>query len=225
MVCANVDCGAGDVRIGSLWRDRRASNRRSKFLSSSWLKIVRNMFGTVLKILRRCGENVGTPKAESSVLKKILPMSTAPAKSSLLPSEPRCPKARFINWNSLAFCTTVYTLFNRTSHGLNNRNRPRHRRSRFLRKDPSTTLYFIRESHLTKSSSQGRAGLVALRRYRGGVNALGRAYYKGGFEPRMNRREAALILELPCGFPSTRPSFTNMLTMLGIVGNAAFQAN
>lgn len=48
-----------------------------------------------------------------------------------------------------------------------------------------------------KSSSQGRAGLVALRRYRGGVNALGRAYYKGGFESRMNRREAALILELP----------------------------
>ncbi|WEW60440.1 mitochondrial import inner membrane translocase subunit TIM14 [Emydomyces testavorans] len=42
----------------------------------------------------------------------------------------------------------------------------------------------------------GRAGLVALRRYRGGVNALGRAFYKGGFEPRMNRREAALILEL-----------------------------
>ncbi|EAS36625.1 mitochondrial import inner membrane translocase subunit tim14 [Coccidioides immitis RS] len=42
----------------------------------------------------------------------------------------------------------------------------------------------------------GRAGLVALRRYRGGVNAMGRAFYKGGFEPRMNRREAALILEL-----------------------------
>ncbi|KAK2806768.1 mitochondrial import inner membrane translocase subunit TIM14 [Emmonsiellopsis sp. PD_5] len=42
----------------------------------------------------------------------------------------------------------------------------------------------------------GRAGYVALRRYRGGVNAMGKAYYKGGFEPRMNRREAALILEL-----------------------------
>lgn len=26
---------------------------------------------------------------------------------------------------------------------------------------------------------------------------LGRAYYKGGFEPQINRREAALILELP----------------------------
>ncbi|KAL5366403.1 hypothetical protein BJX96DRAFT_169896 [Aspergillus floccosus] len=43
----------------------------------------------------------------------------------------------------------------------------------------------------------GRAGLVAFRRYRGGVNSMGKAFYKGGFEPRMNRREAALILELP----------------------------
>ncbi|KAJ9637370.1 mitochondrial import inner membrane translocase subunit TIM14 [Coniosporium apollinis] len=42
----------------------------------------------------------------------------------------------------------------------------------------------------------GRAGLVALRRHRGGVNALGKAFYKGGFEPKINRREAALILEV-----------------------------
>ncbi|KAI9740745.1 MAG: mitochondrial import inner membrane translocase subunit TIM14 [Claussenomyces sp. TS43310] len=45
----------------------------------------------------------------------------------------------------------------------------------------------------------GRAGLVAFRRYKGGagaVGALGKAYYKGGFEPKMNRREAALILQL-----------------------------
>ncbi|MCJ1256437.1 Mitochondrial import inner membrane translocase subunit tim14 [Lignoscripta atroalba] len=45
----------------------------------------------------------------------------------------------------------------------------------------------------------GRAGLVAMRKYRGGVagaGALGKAFYKGGFEPRMNRREAALILQL-----------------------------
>ncbi|KAI9708344.1 MAG: mitochondrial import inner membrane translocase subunit TIM14 [Bogoriella megaspora] len=42
----------------------------------------------------------------------------------------------------------------------------------------------------------GRAGLVALRRSKAG-GALGRAYYKGGFEPRMNRREASLILEIP----------------------------
>ncbi|POS85533.1 Chaperone J-domain-containing protein, partial [Erysiphe pulchra] len=44
----------------------------------------------------------------------------------------------------------------------------------------------------------GRAGLLAIRRSRavefGG--AMGKAYYKGGFEPRMTRREAALILQL-----------------------------
>ncbi len=46
---------------------------------------------------------------------------------------------------------------------------------------------------------QGRAGLVAMRKYRGGaagVSAMGKAFYKGGFEPRMNRKEAALILQL-----------------------------
>ncbi|KAJ5628920.1 mitochondrial import inner membrane translocase subunit TIM14 [Penicillium lividum] len=43
----------------------------------------------------------------------------------------------------------------------------------------------------------GRAGLVAYRRSQGGMNAAGKAFYKGGFEPRMNRREASLILELP----------------------------
>jgi len=40
---------------------------------------------------------------------------------------------------------------------------------------------------------------VALRKYRGGAAgaaALGKAYYKGGFEPKINRREAALILQL-----------------------------
>ncbi|KAK2845287.1 Mitochondrial import inner membrane translocase subunit tim14 [Arthroderma sp. PD_2] len=42
----------------------------------------------------------------------------------------------------------------------------------------------------------GRAGLVALRRYRGGVDGVGRAFYKGGFEPKMNKREASLILSL-----------------------------
>ncbi|OAL43439.1 hypothetical protein IQ07DRAFT_593009 [Pyrenochaeta sp. DS3sAY3a] len=43
----------------------------------------------------------------------------------------------------------------------------------------------------------GRAALVALRRSGGGAGALGRSYYKGGFEPKMTRREAALILEMP----------------------------
>ncbi|KAL1297101.1 hypothetical protein AAFC00_004684 [Neodothiora populina] len=41
----------------------------------------------------------------------------------------------------------------------------------------------------------GRAGLVALKRSRGQVGAMGKAFYKGGFEPKMTRREAALILE------------------------------
>ncbi|KAM3415214.1 hypothetical protein BST61_g8745 [Cercospora zeina] len=40
----------------------------------------------------------------------------------------------------------------------------------------------------------GRAGLVALRRARGSSSALGKSFYKGGFEKQMNRREAALIL-------------------------------
>ena len=38
-----------------------------------------------------------------------------------------------------------------------------------------------------------------MRKYRSGVSGvavLGKAFYKGGFEPRMNRREAALILQL-----------------------------
>lgn len=40
---------------------------------------------------------------------------------------------------------------------------------------------------------------MALRRSRGGagIGPLGRNYYKGGFEPKMTRKEAALILELP----------------------------
>ncbi|KAI9717738.1 MAG: Mitochondrial import inner membrane translocase subunit tim14 [Candelaria pacifica] len=45
----------------------------------------------------------------------------------------------------------------------------------------------------------GRVGLVAMRKYRGGgasAGALGKAFYKGGFEQRMSRREAALILQL-----------------------------
>ena len=46
---------------------------------------------------------------------------------------------------------------------------------------------------------QGRAGLVAFRKYRAGTGAIShltKTYYKGGFEPKMNRREAALILQL-----------------------------
>ncbi|TVY47608.1 Mitochondrial import inner membrane translocase subunit [Lachnellula occidentalis] len=42
----------------------------------------------------------------------------------------------------------------------------------------------------------GRASLLAFRRSRGTAGALGKAFHKGGFEPKMNRREAALILDL-----------------------------
>ncbi len=40
----------------------------------------------------------------------------------------------------------------------------------------------------------GRAGFVAWRRSRGGVSAMGKTFYKGGFEPRMTKKEASLIL-------------------------------
>lgn len=68
----------------------------------------------------------------------------------------------------------------------------------------AAAAFFVRSSHdfpvrsniLLLTSPQGRAGLVALRRYKGGTNALGRAFYKGGFESKMNKREAALILQL-----------------------------
>ena len=56
---------------------------------------------------------------------------------------------------------------------------------------------------IAHAASQGRAGLVAWRRSRGGVGALGKAFYKGGFEPRMNRREAVLILSLKSDFQSS----------------------
>lgn len=51
---------------------------------------------------------------------------------------------------------------------------------------------------VTVAAFLGRAGLVALRRSRSMElgSSLGKAYYKGGFEPRMTRREAALILQL-----------------------------
>ncbi|ELQ44457.1 mitochondrial import inner membrane translocase subunit TIM14 [Pyricularia oryzae] len=42
----------------------------------------------------------------------------------------------------------------------------------------------------------GRAVYVALRRSRGGVGAMGKAFYKGGFENKMNQKEASLILSL-----------------------------
>ncbi|KAA8894282.1 mitochondrial import inner membrane translocase subunit tim-14 [Sphaerosporella brunnea] len=46
----------------------------------------------------------------------------------------------------------------------------------------------------------GRIGLQAFKRYQAGAGgaagALGKSFYKGGFESQMNRREAALILQM-----------------------------
>ncbi|KAF6837339.1 mitochondrial chaperone [Colletotrichum plurivorum] len=55
---------------------------------------------------------------------------------------------------------------------------------------------FLDETRTDGLSAQGRAGLVAWRRSRGGVGAMGKAFYKGGFEPKMNKREACLVLSL-----------------------------
>lgn len=71
--------------------------------------------------------------------------------------------------------------------------------------------HFLTDRVLT--TSQGRAALVALRRSGGGAGALGRSYYKGGFEPKMTRREAALILEMPYAPPSTPPRYHSRLTL------------
>jgi DnaJ family protein C protein 19 len=59
---------------------------------------------------------------------------------------------------------------------------------------PALTASATAHSSLTafRLTIQGRAGLLAYRRSRG----VGKAYYKGGFEAKMNRREAALILQL-----------------------------
>ncbi|KAF3770007.1 mitochondrial import inner membrane translocase subunit tim-14 [Cryphonectria parasitica EP155] len=51
-------------------------------------------------------------------------------------------------------------------------------------------------SGIAAAAFLGRAGMIAWRRSRGGVGAMGQAFYKGGFEPRMNRKEASLILSL-----------------------------
>ncbi|KAG7008793.1 hypothetical protein G7Y79_00004g013770 [Physcia stellaris] len=68
----------------------------------------------------------------------------------------------------------------------------------------------------------GRAGLVAFRKYRGGAAgaaALGKAFYKGGFEPKMNRREAALILQLryrridPTGYQVAKTPYNSERTL------------
>ena len=89
-----------------------------------------------------------------------------------------------------AFSFRLYA--SQTRYGISRSNRRRRCHSGF----PGTSCSSMLAKPTSHSHVQGRAGLVALRRYRGATNALGRPFYKGGFEPRMNRREAALILEL-----------------------------
>ena len=64
------------------------------------------------------------------------------------------------------------------------------------------------------ASAQGRAGLVALRRSRGGVGPMGKAFYKGGFEPRMTKKEASLILSL---------KYDNSVSRISKVGKKPFR--
>lgn len=54
---------------------------------------------------------------------------------------------------------------------------------------------------------QGRAALVAVRQSRQGVAGVGRQFYKGGFENKMNKKEASLILSLKYALISVRNSF------------------
>lgn len=75
----------------------------------------------------------------------------------------------------------------------------------------STLPITLSQRQLTRFS-QGRAGLVAYRRSRGGLNAAGKAFYKGGFEPKMNKREAALILSLSYVSTSIPRAIADLLT-------------
>lgn len=80
-------------------------------------------------------------------------------------------------------------------HGVGNCYWQRHRGRRVLGRSYFTSIHsFPNDAHMFLL--QGRAGLVAFRRSRGGVGALGKAFYKGGFEQRMNKKEATLILSL-----------------------------
>lgn len=94
----------------------------------------------------------------------------------------------------------------------------RPRRRRILRTHLLTLLLLNTPTNLP----QGRAALVAIRRSGGGAGALGRGYYKGGFEPKMTRKEAALILEMPyvsLSIPPLRERY--MERLLTYVANAA----
>jgi hypothetical protein len=72
--------------------------------------------------------------------------------------------------------------------------RMRRRRCRYVSPPPTS-----RKQVLTRIVAiAGRVGLQAFKRYKAGgaAGAIGKSFYKGGFENRMNRREAALVLQL-----------------------------
>ena len=48
---------------------------------------------------------------------------------------------------------------------------------------------------------------------------MGKAYYKGGFEAKMNRREAALILETSYGTPIVEPFLKAIANISRVTGN------
>lgn len=98
--------------------------------------------------------------------------------------------------------------FNHSQNVLSLRHRCRRSRRRLPRTFRSLDPSLIPQTPFMQSASaprgrkkansecQGRAGLVAWRRSRGGVGAMGKAFYKGGFEPKMTKKEASLILSL-----------------------------
>ncbi|KAJ6258423.1 hypothetical protein Dda_6463 [Drechslerella dactyloides] len=67
----------------------------------------------------------------------------------------------------------------------------------------------------------GRVGLQALRKYKaipGATSGFGKQFYKGGFDSRMNRREASLILSLRRIFISNLATRTAADTATFVVG-------
>ncbi|RPA80163.1 hypothetical protein BJ508DRAFT_415521 [Ascobolus immersus RN42] len=62
---------------------------------------------------------------------------------------------------------------------------------------PPMSTIILAGCGIAAAAFAGRLGLNAMRRYKGlPGGAGGKAFYKGGFEQRMNRREATLILQL-----------------------------
>lgn len=60
---------------------------------------------------------------------------------------------------------------------------------------PNSTIH----TNYASIALAGRIGLQTLKKYRalpGGGGSFGKQFYKGGFEQKMNRREAVLILQL-----------------------------